>query len=373
MTAPSASWKRDVLLQRAHRHAAGLFGKHEPQIPRRFIYGARRVGKSATVFRAAGGFQHDIPGERHQLNRGKALSEEHRCGLRHLMRFIEDDGVARGQELAHPFIAQHHVREEQMVVHDDDVGVQRLLARVHDEAAVEVTAVRAEAVLASRSNLRPYRRRLRHAATIRAIAGQARARETFDRVQVANVFAIQKAAIGDRSLQMMMTHVIGPALEQSHGYRQLQCVSHLRNVAVEELVLERLGARGDDHLSAGSQRGHQIGEGLSRAGACFRDEHRALVDCGGDGARQVELTSSDTEAFDYARERAVFGENRVEVGHGGILKEKLYTARLPSARMPGRRARKSRCRRPAWSSFPWMPVGINSTLSHIWKESASQN
>jgi hypothetical protein len=38
-------------------------------------------------------------------------------------------------------------------------------------------------------------------------------------------------------------------------------------VAVEELVLQGLGAGGDDDLAAGQQRRHQVGEGLAGAGA----------------------------------------------------------------------------------------------------------
>ena len=62
------------------------------------------------------------------------LAEEQRRGVGQLVRLVEDHRVARGQELGEPFVAQHHVGEEQVVVDDDDVGLERRLARLQHEA-----------------------------------------------------------------------------------------------------------------------------------------------------------------------------------------------------------------------------------------------
>ena len=63
----------------------------------------------------------------------------------------------------------------------------------------------------------------------------------------------------------MVADVIGAALQQRHGHRHFQRIAHRRNVAAEQLVLQRLGAGGDDHLAAGEQGRHQISKGLARA------------------------------------------------------------------------------------------------------------
>ena len=48
-----------------------------------------------------------------------------------------------GQQLGDAFVAQHHVGEEQVMVDDDDVGVERLLARLqHEAVAVERAVLR---------------------------------------------------------------------------------------------------------------------------------------------------------------------------------------------------------------------------------------
>ena len=73
----------------------------------------------------------ELPGRR-------LLAEEQRRRVGKLVRLVEDDRVARGQQLGEPLVAQHHVGEEQMMVDDDDVRLERVLARLHHEAvAVE--------------------------------------------------------------------------------------------------------------------------------------------------------------------------------------------------------------------------------------------
>src|SRR6266568_4235468 len=76
---------------------------------------------------------------------------------------------------------------------------------------------------------------------------------------------------------MIVAHVVGAALEQGRGHRNLERVAHRRQVAVIELVLKRLGTRRDDDLAGREQSGHEIGEGFAGAGArpadrrwCFR-------------------------------------------------------------------------------------------------------
>ena len=52
-----------------------------------------------------------------------------------------------------------------------------------------------------------------------------------------------------------------------------------RNVAEEKLILESLGAGGDNHSLAGTERGQQIGQGFAGAGTRFNDEMAALREC----------------------------------------------------------------------------------------------
>jgi hypothetical protein len=124
-----------------------------------------------------------------ELARRELLAEEERGGGGKLVRFVEDDRVACRQELGQAFVAQHHVGEEQVVVHHDDVGLERVLARLQHEAFAMMRAIAAEAVLARRRDERPDRCILRHVGELTAIAGFAGARESDDLRQMTRVVA----------------------------------------------------------------------------------------------------------------------------------------------------------------------------------------
>src|SRR5439155_4276561 len=104
---------------------------------------------------AAGGAQlaTGIARQLDDLARGNAFTKEKACGLRQLMRLVEDERVARREQLGDAFVAQHDVGEEQVMVDDDDVGGERVTPRAHDEAVAVVRAAPAEAVVARRSGL----------------------------------------------------------------------------------------------------------------------------------------------------------------------------------------------------------------------------
>jgi hypothetical protein len=166
-----------VPFYRTHRQPAALFGEREPQIARRFFERARRVRKLAAFPGADRGFDDGLARERDHLGRRHAFAEEERRGFRNLVRFVEDDRVARGEKLAYAFVAQDEVGEKKMVVDDDHVGFEGTLARLHHEAAVEMRAVGAEAVFARRGDLRPHHRRFGDTAAFGTVAGGADARK----------------------------------------------------------------------------------------------------------------------------------------------------------------------------------------------------
>ncbi len=229
-------------------------------------------GRAATsrAPRARGDF--GVPCELRELPGRELLSEKQRRGVRELMRLVEDQRVAGGQQLGEPLVAQHDVGEEQVMVDDDDVGLERGLARLEDEAIGVERAICAEAVVARRRDERPDRRVFRDVGQRAAIAGFRRARERDDPGKVPRILARGQPAVGGGALQMMVADIVRAALEQRERDRELQRIANERQVALEQLVLQRLGAGGDDHLAAVEQRGNEIREGLARAGAGFGDQ-----------------------------------------------------------------------------------------------------
>ena len=94
-----------------------------------------------------------------------------------------------------------------------------------------------------------------------------------------------------------------------------------REVALEQLVLQRLGPGGDDHLAAVEQRRDEVGEGLAGAGARFGDQPAALADRVRHRLRHRELLLAEAEAGQGTRERSAVaedrGERRVDGGAAG--------------------------------------------------------
>ena len=201
------------------------------------------VGQPRHFARAGAGGDFGVARELRQLPGGHLLAEEQRRGVGKLVGLVEDHRVARGQELGEPFVAQHHVGEEQMMIDDDDVGVERGLARLQHEAVGMKRAAAAEAVVARRRDERPDRRVLRDVGELAAVAGLARARKRDDLRQVARVLARRQPALGRRALEMVVADVVGAPLEERERHRRAERGADERQVALEELVLQRLRAR----------------------------------------------------------------------------------------------------------------------------------
>ena len=89
------------------------------------------------------------------------------------MRLVDDHRVGGAEQIAEAVFLEREIGEQQVVIDDDDVGLDRLAARVDHVAAADVGAAVAEAVLARRGDLRPQRMRvaeIRHLGEIAAAA-----------------------------------------------------------------------------------------------------------------------------------------------------------------------------------------------------------
>ena len=94
------------------------------------------------------------------LAAAEARAEELRGEIRDLVRLVDDHRVRRAEQVAEAVFLERQVREQQMVIDDDDVGLDGLAARLDHVAAADLGAARAEAVVARRGDLRPQRMRV---------------------------------------------------------------------------------------------------------------------------------------------------------------------------------------------------------------------
>ena len=85
-----------------------------------------------------------------------------------------------------------------------------------------------------------------------------------------------------------------------------------RDILMEELFLQILGAGGNDHALAGANHGHQIGQSLARAGAGFDDQVTLFFQRLLDGLRHLQLSAAKLVGGMGAREHAAGREELVE-------------------------------------------------------------
>ena len=78
----------------------------------------------------------------------------------------------------------------------------------------------------------------------------------------------------------------------------------------EDLLLEVLGARRDEHALAAEDGGNEIGERLAGAGAGFGEQHAAVGEDVGDGRGHLELGRTRLEPVERRRQRTARSENR---------------------------------------------------------------
>jgi hypothetical protein len=303
--------------QRAQGEPPGVLAYRQPQVACGLVERAGRRRQRRVLTRGRQRLGTRIARQFDQLRGRYRLAEEHARGVGQRVRLVEDHRIARRQQLGEAGVAQRDVGEEQMMVDHHQIGGQRVAPRLHHEAALEVGTLAAQTVVARRGGRRPGRRVVGHARQFAAVAGLARCGEALDLAEVAHVLRIAEQPFARVALQMVVADVVGAALEQGHRHRHVQRRAHARQVAIEQLILQRLGAGRDDHLAPGEQRRDQIGERLAGAGARLGDQHAMAVQRLLDRQRQLELALARTVAGHGAGERPLGGEHVRQTGAQG--------------------------------------------------------
>jgi hypothetical protein len=302
----------------APRRQAQVLALHrQAQVARRLFQRRGRVLQGRVVLGGNDALIARIARQLDDLGGGQAFAEEQAGHLGQLVRLVEDDRVAGRQQLAHAFVLEHDVGKEQVVVDHHHVGGQGILPRRQHEAALLMRAFLAEAVLPRRGGDRPGAGILRHIDALGLVAGSGALGEAHDLAQVRGFLARRQACRRQGALQVVGADVIGAPLEQRNRRANTQRIAHRRQVAIEELVLQGLGAGGDDHLAAREQGRHQIGEGLAGAGAGLGHQRLVVGDRLGDALRHFHLLRPRPEGGNGSSERPIGGEDSVEIRHGG--------------------------------------------------------
>ncbi len=228
------------------------------------------------------------------------------------MRLVDDRQVARRDDLAEAALSHGGVRAEQVVVDDDDVRLGGRFTHARDEARGKHGAVPSEALLARRGHVGPKRQVIRQVVDFCAIARLGVARPLRD--------ALEPGAIGRRQTGGRLAQPLQPVKAEIVGAPLHVCGAHVvserapkgRQVLVEDLVLKRTGARGNEHPPPGERCRHEIRECLACAGAGFRDERAAAVERARDFGGQRALPVTSFELIDGRGERPVGVEHAID-------------------------------------------------------------
>jgi len=121
------------------------------------------------------------------------------------------------------------------------------------------------------------------------VAARRRLRPRLDLGERAHGVAIGQLRVVASLREPVQAEIARTPLQHRHGHRKLERVAQPRQVAHEELVLQRLGGSAEQRAGAAQQRRHEIRERLADAGARLDDERAALLDRGRDRERHVAL------------------------------------------------------------------------------------
>ena len=266
----------------------------------------------------------------HQRARAKPFTEELRSQFRQLVRLVDHEGFRTRQDLAEPFLFQRQVGQQQVVIDHDQVRRLRTLSRLHHETFRPEGAFAAQAILGGAGDHWQQRRILRQCVNFSQITHVCASAPGDDALELPGLLATAERRFAARwrgkfqgtsfgLLQPVLAQVIGATLQQGGLQTDTQRVAHARQIAVVELVLQGLGARGNDRLASRQQRGDEIGECLAGASAGLGQQHVTLLEGARDGFGQALLREPRNESGDVVREHAALSQSGAavdgELGH----------------------------------------------------------
>ncbi len=184
-----------------------------------------------------------------QLSRADGDAEELHREIGDLVRLVEDDGLGAGQKLDEAFLFHRQVRQQQMVVHDDEIGLLRRSPGLDDVAIRISRALLSKTVIGRRSNERPDAGILRHLRQFRDVATVGAMSPLTHRVQVIQ----QSLSDFGNVVEALEAKIIRPPFEKRRGYGATDCLANQRKIAMIQLILQRFRAGRDNCFSPAQQ------------------------------------------------------------------------------------------------------------------------
>ena len=216
-----------------------------------------------------------------------------------LVGFVEDDcggfGEDTGVGCVGGLLLDAEVGEEEMVVDDDDVGLECLAPHGGDEAALPVGAGLAEAGFGAGVEFVPEGGGLGERVDFGAVAGFGGLFPGGDVVELVDLFkAVEEWVVSER-VEFVAAEIIAAAFHVADLQRTQEGFEE-GDVFEEELFLEIFGAGGDDDallaLAGHAKGGQEVSESFAGTGAGFDDEVTFVFEGLFDGTGHLVLTAA---------------------------------------------------------------------------------
>src|SRR5664280_3656500 len=229
--------------------------------------GERHIHPPQGVFDIAEQFVHPKVGDRDSKVVGGNVLQ--------LVGFVEDDDTSVGQN---PGVGRtvlgcfdRQVGAEQVMIDDDDVALGGAAAHLGNETAVKLLALGADTAVGARVEFGPQMAVLRQFGQLRAVAGFGGLLPVADDAKLVDFFQpVQHRLIGE-VVELLTAEIVAATLHVADA-QLAEVLLQEGNVFEEELLLQGLGAGGDDDALAGTNDGQQVCQRLAGAGAGFDDQ-----------------------------------------------------------------------------------------------------
>ena len=241
------------------------------------------------------------------------------------MGFVEDDGTGGGKDAGIGCVTglqlDVEVGEKEVVVDDDDFGLERLASHAGDEAVFPIRAGLAETGVGAGVELVPEQGVFGDAGEFGAVAGGGRGLPCGDVVELLDFFQARQHGGVAQGVEFGLAEIVGAPFHVADIERTVLIAEHglkKGNVLEVELLLQVLGAGGDDDtlatLAGEAECGQQVGEGFAGAGTSFDDEVPLVFECAFDGGCHFILAAA---VFEGERGLGEDAAGREEIVQGG--------------------------------------------------------
>ena len=218
------------------------------------------------------------------------------------MRFVEHHRRIFRQNTAEIILLQRQIREKQMMIHDDQVGILRPLVHRGHKTLVKLRAFLSRAGVPPRIQSRPQIRIIRQKRKLRAIARLRQLRPIPNLPERIDLFQTLEHRRVGHLVRLHATQKIRPPLHYRDFQFRRKMLLQKRNIFLIELFLQRLRRRRNHHTPPAANRRQQIRQRFPRAGSRLDNgmvlrHERVMHHFGHFQLRRAMLVPADHGAF----------------------------------------------------------------------------